>query len=126
MKVIKNDKIVMCDVDSTLLEYNLSSYPNEDRVHLNLTNDKTFEMIAVPNKKNINLLIKLAKLGYSIILWSRSGSLWAEEAGKKLDIDKYITLYLTKPLYYIDDQQSQDFMGTRLWRDPVTGVESSS
>lgn len=79
------------------------------------TNDNKYKYIR--NDKNINTIKKFYKLGYTIIAWSKTGSDWAERVCKHLDIDKYISCYLTKPTYYLDDKDVNEWIGPRIWRD---------
>lgn len=105
------------DCDDTLVMWNISSYPTLPHIEL----DCYGPVVLAPNQKNINLVKKFKKLGYSIIVWSATGADWAEAVSKALDLDGIVSLYLTKPSYYLDDLPSNQFMGQRLWRDPITG-----
>lgn len=114
---LKSHKVVTVDCDDTLVMWNISEYPTLPRIELDLCGPA----ILAVNQKNVNLVTKLAKLGYTIIVWSQTGWDWAETVCTKLGIDPIVSLYLTKPRYYVDDLESHVWMGERLWRDPVTG-----
>jgi hypothetical protein len=112
------------DVDDTLLLHDLSEHrwdtfagPVEVEC-----NGRVFE--GVPHQKNIKLLIKFYKLGYDIIVWSKTGKTWAEEVCKTLNIGQYVSTYLTKPDFYLDDKPVGDWIGPRIWRDPKSGREA--
>lgn len=123
-KRIENEKLVYCDVDDTLIMWDYSKHKEElkdsDAVTITFYDHDSY---VYKNQKNINLLIKLAKMNYGIVLWSQTGAEYAEVVARKLGIDEFVTLYMTKPRYHIDDLPSSAWMGTRLWRDPVTGSE---
>jgi len=115
---VKSYKMVYCDIDDTLIMWDTSQYKDLHTLIINYGGEDTYLKI---NQKNVNLLIKLYKLGYSIVAWSQTGYDWAELVCKELYIDKYISLYLSKPRYHIDDLPSTVWMGERIYRDPITG-----
>lgn len=113
-KRLDANKIVYCDVDETLAMCNLSDYPVSDLVTIPYVNG---DCKIIPNKKNINLLTWFHKLGYTVVVWSKTGSDWAEAVGKAIGIDPVVALYLRKPDYYIDDLEASEWMGPRRWRN---------
>ncbi len=117
-QVLTSDRIVYCDVDDTLVLWDISEYPDEPRVEVKLKDEAA---ILVPHKYNINTLKKFYKLGYTIIVHSGSGHRWAEEVVKALELQKYVTLIMSKPMYHFDDIPCQEWMGPRIYRDPKTG-----
>lgn len=119
-KVIESEKVVTVDIDDTLLMWDLSKYPDLPRITLNCYG---FEQVVVPNQKNINVVKKLAKMGYTIILWSQTGYKWAQTAGIATGLDEFVTLYMSKPRYYVDDLNSGFWLDKRIWRDPVSGKD---
>lgn len=111
------DYMVVCDVDDTLIMYDLSEYEEELTTHIkNPYSD--MELSVVPNMKNINTLIKFKKLGYQVIVWSRTGKLWAQAVVDALELGSYVDMTLAKPLYYIDDKEAHEWIGEKVWRDP--------
>ncbi len=120
-KLIENYKVVMVDIDETLAMANLSEFPSDEAIQLNYGPGPIW---VVPNRKNLNLVEKFYKLDYSVILWSKTGADWAFAIAKAFDIDHMVTLYLTKPQFYIDDQPCENWMGRQCWRDPKTGQET--
>lgn len=110
------------DIDSTLVEYDLSNFDPAQYVTIPYVNG---DVVVVPNKKNVNLLLKFYKLGYSVVAWSHSGADWAEAVVKALGIEHAVDYVVAKPHYYLDDLDSSKWMGHRVWRDPKTGHESS-
>jgi len=121
MKTIKSDRVLMVDCDDTLVLWDISKYnlTQLDYVTVNVWQPTTL----IKHQKNINLLTKFHKLGYTIIVWSQSGWEWAEAVGKAVGIDELVTSYMSKPRYYLDDLDCQTWMGSRIWRDPVEKEE---
>ena len=114
---VKSDKMIYVDCDDTLVMWDLSKYPDLRTVELSCYGPVTLRV----NDKNVNLVKKLAKLGYSIVVWSQTGWEWAEAVSKAVGIAEHSVLYLTKPRYHLDDLPSSAWCGDRLWRDPVSG-----
>lgn len=56
-----------------------------------------------PNRYNIELLVKMAKRGHSIVVWSGGGADWAEAVVKALKLEQYVHVVTGKPTYFIDD-----------------------
>lgn len=108
------------DVDDTLLMHDRSAFVFTSEVTVKCKG-RTF--VGVPNKKNINLLVKFYKLGYDVIVWSKTGASWARAVGGVLGINEYVSHYLSKPDFYMDDRDAKDWMGQRVYRDPLTGEE---
>lgn len=107
-------KTLYVDVDETLAMSNLSNYEEKDWKTVHYVNGP---IDIVPNEKNINLLTLFYKLGYTIIVWSKTGGDWARLVSETLGIDKMVAVYLTKPTFYLDDQEVTEWMGGRRWRD---------
>lgn len=116
--VLANDRIVWVDCDDTLIMWDLSAYPDLPRVKVQNSDEAA---IVVPNLKNINTIKKFYKLGYKLIVHSGSGHLWAEAVVKALELQPYVTLIMSKPMYYFDDYSVVNWIGPRIWRDPLTG-----
>lgn len=115
--VLESHKVVGVDCDDTLVMWDISKYPDMPRITVDLCGPVQL----VVNQKNVNLVRKLAKLGYQIVVWSQTGYDWARVVGKAVGIDDVTSLYMTKPRYHIDDMPASVWIGDRLWRDPVTG-----
>lgn len=122
MNVIKSDRVVMVDCDETLILWDISEYPKVDQVNVYCHGKHT--PVAL-HRKNYNLLRKFHRLGYTIIVWSASGWEWAEAVVKGLRIENMVTSVSSKPRYYFDDVPCEKWMGSRIYRDPITGKEST-
>lgn len=114
MKIVENEKLLYVDTDDTIGMWNLSDYPAKGRVYVSCYNHIT---TIVPNQKNINLVKKFIKLGYGIVAWSATGAEWAKAVFTAVGLDEYVTIYLTKPRYYLDDVECTEWMGQRIYRD---------
>lgn len=114
-------KTLYSDVDETLICHDLSDFPADQRITIRC-NGRSFQ--AVPHEANIRLLIKFYKLGYEIIVWSKTGKSWAKAVVKKLGLEKYVEHCLSKPDWILDDKASEDWMGARVYRDAKTGKEA--
>lgn len=80
---LTNDNIVAVDVDETLINWHGQTY--------------------TPNKPNIDALVREAKRGKFVIVWSRAGSEAANRAVDALGLGQYVNLIMAKPGRYIDD-----------------------
>jgi hypothetical protein len=114
-KRLEGDRTLYVDCDDTLVAWNISEYPDLPRLQVTCFG-YTSEL--VPNQKNINLVVKFAKLGYKVVVWSQSGSEWAETIGRAVCIDDYVSLYISKPSWYLDDLPATDWLNRRIWRAP--------
>lgn len=121
MRVIESDNVVMVDVDDTLVCWNLSDFPDYDRTIILHVNGP---VAVVPHQPNINTLIKFWKLGYTVIVWSGSGWLWAKNVVEQLGLTEYVHSVQSKPRWHFDDKPAETWMGSRVYRDPKTGSES--
>lgn len=108
------------DVDDTLIMWNRSEYPNAERITIETAKGPA-ELVV--NRKNINMLIKAAKLGYYIRVHSGSGHHWAWKVCNALDILEYVDSIETKPKAKTDDKAPGDGITYLAYRDPVSGDE---
>lgn len=113
---LDGDRVLMVDVDDTLVMWNVSEYRAKDDPNYKFVQLDSGAITVLENKKNINTLIKFKKLGYTVVVWSQSGKDWAEKVVNALDINQYVDLIMTKPSYYLDDLDASAWMH-RLWRD---------
>ena len=105
-----NYKTVMVDVDNTLVYDTLSRPPSEESIEVVYVNGP---LLVTPHKANIALVRLFYKLGYEVIVWSKTGEDWAKLVVAAVGLQKEVRLCLTKPLFFIDDQECEKWMGTR-------------
>lgn len=99
------------DVDDTLLLHDLSLYKRKEWVTI-VHNRRSFT--GVPHKANIAMLLKFYSLGYQVIVWSKTGAIYAQEVVSALKLSPYVDYCLTKPDYYLDDHDVNQWMGKRV------------
>jgi hydroxymethylpyrimidine pyrophosphatase-like HAD family hydrolase len=104
------------DVDNTLIHWDLSAYPDAPRVYP-IGAHGPVEM--VPNQKNVNLLVQLAKSNWYIVVHSGSGAQWAKSAVQALDIEKYVDEVRAKPRGRTDDRAPGDGLAYTTYREPA-------
>lgn len=118
VKKLAGDRTLYVDCDDTLVMWNLSDYPDSPRVTVSCYG---YDSELVPNRENVNTLIKFKKLGYIIICWSQSGADWAEAVARELCIEEYCDLFITKPSWILDDLPTEAWLpaARRIWRQPA-------
>lgn len=106
MKTIRNEQIIWCDVDSTLIEHhqgNLTvSYYGEER-------------LVTPHLEHISFLRSLKARGCYIIVHSNNGYAWAETIVKALKLEDVVDQVMSKPFKVIDDAPAETWMPMNIW-----------
>lgn len=110
MKVTKNEQILYCDIDSTLVFDCEKSHP--EAIAANYYKEVRWVR---PHHKQIEFLKTLKTRGFYVIAHSGNGHAWAEEIIKKLKLEKYVHEAKSKPVFYIDDLNSECWMGSRIY-----------
>jgi predicted phosphatase len=107
------------DIDETLVmhhdPYSYSSHIEvEDPEH-------SGQFIALGVNEPMVKILKDEKIrGAFVFVWSRSGSAWAEAVIKALNLEKYVDLVMTKPVTYLDDKDSSEWLKDRVYLHPKT------
>lgn len=112
MKIVDNEKVIMFDVDDTLVMWNKPE-TNRDIIVTD-PNDGSSNRLT-PHQFHIDLLKKHAGRGYTIFVWSQGGYKWASAVLIELGIENYVDYVMTKPLKYVDDLDCNEFMGQHLY-----------
>ena len=116
-QLINSDQVVVVDVDDTLLMWN-------DGHDIYLPSPGTIELtdpynhgmyFLKPHLEHIKLIQKYKTQGYTVIVWSAGGCLWAQEAVTKLGISKYVDFIMAKPIKYVDDLKASEILGSRVY-----------
>lgn len=112
MKVIKNENVLVVDVDETLVlsteVRDLKSVPIWDEV--------TGSFLYVqPHQPHVRLIHEENQRGRFIIVWSRGGHAWAEAVVKGLGLLGSVDLIMSKPYAYIDDVPIQNWLTDRIF-----------
>lgn len=121
MKILEG-QTALFDVDDTLILWDKSQYP--DSPHVTILNQGLESTLPV-HTKQLNLMVKLAKIGYQIVVWSRSGDKWARAVVETLlsaghlpaAIEGRITI-MSKPTLFVDDQKPEVWLGEHVYREP--------
>ena len=123
---INSDRISMFDVDGTLIRwlFDISQEEylalkdfeaNNDGLlpdgYIEVENDRMGKILLKENKEVTNLLKHQALAGATVIVWSASGSDWADKITKALGLEKYVAITMSKPTWYNDDLHCSIWMG---------------
>lgn len=115
--LINNDQVVVVDVDDTLVMWNEDSdiyMPGEGKVELvDPYNNGMYFLL--PHKEHIKLIQKYKSQGYTVIVWSAGGCLWANEVVSKLGIRNMVDFVMSKPIKYVDDLKAAEILGNRVY-----------
>jgi len=123
---IKSNRISMFDVDGTLVRwlFDISDEEYQKLKEFEANNDGAFpdgylevhqnsmgKILLKENKEVTNLLKHQSLAGATIIVWSASGTEWADKIVKALKLEEFVTITMCKPTWYTDDLQSHEWMG---------------
>ena len=106
----KDDCTIYFDVDQTLIWWNEGHHEDAIEVKFKGNTHKVR-----PHKKHLQRINYHYERNHVIILWSQSGSDWAETVAKKLGIIDKVDFILTKPYQYYDDLDCKEWMGNRVY-----------
>ena len=116
----QSDRVAMIDCDDTLILWNIADHPDKEVINIECYGHIT---PVAKHEHNIKTVIKFAKLGYQLYVWSQSGHEWAKAVVKALELEPYIFHTMSKPMYYFDDLDCKHWMGKRVYRNPFTGAK---
>lgn len=110
MKVTKNEQILYCDIDSTLVF-------DCDKSHPEALPAKYYDETrwVRPHHKQIQFLKTLKTRGFYVIAHSGNGHGWVEEIINLLKLSKYVDEVKSKPVFYLDDLPAEKWMGSRIY-----------
>ena len=69
----------------------------------------------LPHRKHIEQLKKHKLRGHTIIVWSQGGYDWAAAAVKALELENFVDLAISKPIWIYDDKKPVEFMPSPIW-----------
>lgn len=70
------------------------------------------------NDMMINQVRVHKNLGHTVVLWSMRGEWWAREVGAAVGVADAVSVYLSKPSFYYDDLEAEDWLPPRTWINP--------
>ena len=101
MKVIKSNNTTTFDIDNTLLIWPKDwKQEAQGRVQLDYGDEKVY---LVPHQMHITFLKHCHNRGDFVILWSKNGVDHCVQVAKKLKLEKYIDVCMSKPTRHVDD-----------------------
>lgn len=118
MKVAPSEMSIFFDVDDTLImwddkchiggdEYTSLTCPHDGRI--------TFHKV---HYRHIEFLKKQKAKGYTVVVWSASGTKWAEMVVKELNLETYVDFVTSKPLKWVDDMPNpKHLVGSHIYLD---------
>ena len=109
MIVIRNDNVVFCDIDSTLIAWHKEEVdPNNTRLVDIEVDGNTYPHWVL--NENVDQLYKHHARGQPIILWSQGGYEWGEAVAKALGLENIVSVVVGKPKFVIDDLPASAWM----------------
>lgn len=118
MKVIKNESVVMWDIDETLV---MRPKQNDGNVVKFVNPYTNKEYWLRPHGTHIELMKVQKSRGCVNIAWSANGYKWAQHVIETLKLQDYVELVITKPIKYFDDLQAEQILGTRVYLEDYDG-----
>lgn len=123
MVKIEGDEVIFCDVDETLVMWDMKENYYSQRPHpgcrlfnfvsKDFPNGIVFSLL--PHVIHIELLKKYKDQKKTIVVWSAGGVDWAEFVVKELGLQEHVDLVISKPLRYVDDLNCKAWMGNRVY-----------
>jgi hypothetical protein len=109
MIIIENEHIAAFDIDQTLFMHDESSTcgiinPNSGS-----------QIFGYANLKHIELMKQFKGRGMFVVVWSKSGTKWAEAVVKNLELTPYVDLIISKFDRYVDDLKAHQVLGERIY-----------
>lgn len=118
MKVARSEMTITFDVDDTLIFWdNRLNKPHNGSLSIVCPHDnrKTFHRV---HKRHVDFLKKQHAKGYTVIVWSASGTGWAEAVVNALGISDYVDFVMSKPHKWVDDIiDPSQVLGTHIYLD---------
>jgi FMN phosphatase YigB (HAD superfamily) len=127
MKVIESHRIVMFDVDDTLIIWDWEEF-SPDAIGTISINDLVsghFELV-LPHERHIQLLKQFKARGHTVIVWSQGGWAWAESVVKALGLEHLVDVVMSKPDWYVDDLPASAYMGNNIYKHPTDKTKDKS
>ncbi len=120
MTVLREENIVLFDVDSTLIMHDLPScIPKEEELRIVDPLDTAKVITVRINQPMVRLLREEHYRGSYILVLSRGGYQWATNVIRALGFSNWDKLMvLSKPLAYFDDKPVQEWLPYRVYIGP--------
>lgn len=121
MKIIRNERVVPCDIDGTLVVH-IKEKDNVCTLELVSVYDplEGAHILLRKNLPMIRILKEEHARGAYVVVWSRGGFEWASNVIEALELQDYVDLIISKPHIYLDDVEIKDWLKDRVYLDPDT------
>lgn len=121
MITLQSKKVICFDVDDTLLLWNNNhswGKSNKKAIKIldpynpvNLHTEQYNYLYLKPNEEVIQMVKDYKAAGYTVVVWSAGGWLWAKTAVIALKLEEFVDLCMSKPEAYVDDNDATCWMG---------------
>lgn len=113
--IIDSELITFFDCDDTLVMWDNKYWePGDGKIELTEPYDAGTVYLR-PHKAHISLLKKFKARNYTIIVWSGNGAQWAKEVIKRLELESYVDVIMSKPIKFVDDLPAEEILTSRIY-----------
>lgn len=103
------EPIVFYDVDDTLVSWDHYGTFKEGMIEFTAP-ESGHPMWLEPIPEHIKAMKNHKLRGHTVVVWSAGGADWAEEVVKKLGLQPYVDVIMSKPNWFYDDIPASEFM----------------
>lgn len=113
MLVLPDKPTIYVDVDETLVSFE-AKYKNCTKIKVGPENAK---MPAYINEYVVDKIKEFRARDHTIVVWSAGGSEWAATIIRALKMEDYVSVVMSKPAWFFDDQPAINYMpeGNRIY-----------
>lgn len=124
MKIIKNERMIFCDVDDTLVMHKEERPGGWDNVAIVPDRVTGKDLVLLVNTAMVKLVREEKHRGATIVVWSRGGYEWAADVVTALGLEDVVELVMSKPLVYFDDKPVQEWLTDRVYLPPTAAYKN--
>ncbi len=120
MQIAPSELTIYFDVDDTLIFWDneVLKGPADDRIKMTCPHDGMITHHRV-HTRHVGFLKKQKAKGYSVVVWSASGTKWAEAACIALGLQDHVDFVTAKPIKWVDDlTDPHHILGKHIYLDP--------
>ena len=124
MNVIRSSRIVMFDVDDTLVIWDWKAINPEGIGLMSIIDpNDSVSVLVQPHNRHIELMQQFKARGHTVVVWSQGGHAWAEAVCKALGIEVLVDFVMDKPNWYVDDLHASAWMKSPIFLDPFNPLK---
>lgn len=122
MIVAGSERVICFDVDDTLIiwdnfSFNLLGKIRYGHVEITCPHDGARTRHRA-HQRHIKFLKRIKAKGFTVVVWSQSGTAWAEAAVLALGLEDYVDIVMSKPEKCVDDlPNASDIIGKVFFLD---------